>query len=165
MLQLAVFKSVVTAISGSTRFGGGICENVQAIATEAILNGFSHVLNDKNLGKLNVDSEVISSKWRWFVSFDALNSLFLFCIFNVSLMSSQIIYWKFFFRLRFEIAFMSVLVTIFGRLHPRLSGTMLALYAVGHGSIPGGTIPSTWKMSHVFPCLAFSPMGINTQWY
>ena len=36
---------------------------------------------------------------------------------------------------------------------------MLAMYAVGRGSIAGWVIPKTWKIVHaIFPCLAFSTL-------
>ena len=38
-------------------------------------------------------------------------------------------------------------------------GRMLALYAVGLGSIPGRVIPRFEKWCMLFPCLAFSTLG------
>ena len=65
--KLSIFKSVLTAVNSSTRFGGATYQNVQTIVTDAILSGFKLVLAAK---RSNVsgkeEAKEISRKWKWY---------------------------------------------------------------------------------------------------
>eukprot|EP00795_Rhopilema_esculentum_P010771 gene10771-19563_t len=65
--SLSIFKSVLTAVNSSTRFGGAIYQNVQAIVADAILSGFKLVLAAKRSSVSGKEeAKEISRKWKWF---------------------------------------------------------------------------------------------------
>ena len=70
-----MFKSVLTVVGGSNRFGGGVCQNLQTIVVDTILNGFNFVLDEKKTVSKEAESKCISVKWRWY---DLLTNLSIY---------------------------------------------------------------------------------------